>query len=261
MTVPVFDLNEVVFAYDAARPVLRGFGMRLEAGQFLGVIGPNGAGKSTLVHLLSGWLAPTSGGVECQGRPMPEWKRRDLARTIAVVPQREEGAFPFTVEEIVLMGRYPHLAGPIGFEDEEDHRVARESIAAVGLAGFERRPMGQLSGGERQLVLVARALAQKTPILLLDEPTSSLDLSHQRRVFSLLERLNREQGITILAVSHDINLAALYCHETAVLAGGTFVARGRPDDVLSESLLSTVYDVPVTVFHSPEGRLTVGIRK
>ncbi len=257
----VYDLDRVTFGYDSRKPVLRDLSLRIQEGDFLGIIGPNGAGKSTLVFLLSGWLRAQPGSVRFGGKPLESWTRRDLARRIAVVPQREEGTFPFTAEEIVLMGRHPHLGGFIGFEDEEDHHIAREALAAVGLAGYERRTMGRLSGGERQLVLVARALAQRASILLLDEPTASLDLNHQRQVFGLLEELNRTQGLTILAVSHDINLAALYCRETAVLARGHFAARGRPEDVLQRELLEAIYKVPVSIFRSPEGHLTVGIRK
>ncbi len=261
MTSSVFHLRDVHFGYDSERPVLQGLDLAIEEGSFLGIIGPNGAGKSTLLHLLSGWLRPSRGHVGFRNGPIERWTRPALARSIAVVPQREEGTFSFTVEDVVLMGRYPYLSGAIGFEDEEDHRIAREAIAAVGLEGFESRPLGQLSGGERQLALVARALAQDTGVLLLDEPTASLDLRHQRRIFSLLERLNAEKKATIVAVSHDINLAALYCRETAVLAHGRFVARGRPHEVLNESLLQEVYNVPVSVFRSPEGHISVSLRK
>ena len=144
----VFDLRGVSFGYEPSRFVLRDLDFTLRKGDFVGVIGPNGAGKSTLLHLLSGWLKPASGQVFFQGREMAAYSRAELAREIAVVPQREEWAFPYTVEEAALMGRYPHRKGMLGFDDEEDVRIAREAIAAAGLAGFENRLLQQLSGGE-----------------------------------------------------------------------------------------------------------------
>ncbi len=259
---PLMELRGVSFRWTpAGPPVLEGVDLALREGDFLGVIGPNGAGKSTLLNLMSGWLRPTGGEVRLEGRPLEHWPRREIARRVAVVPQREEGAFPFTALEVALMGRHPHTAGGFGFEDEEDHRVAREALGAVGLAGFENRALSQLSGGERQMALIARALAQRPRLLLLDEPTSSLDPRHQKRVFSLLERLNREERLTVVVVSHDLNLAALFCREAAPLAGGRLRARGAPESALDPRLLAEIFQVEFAVYRSPEGAMTLGMRK
>jgi len=160
-TNPLFNLRDVRFAYEPGWAVLDGLSLSINEGDFLGIIGPNGAGKSTLIHILSGWLRPEAGEALFSGRAISEWPRTELARQIAVVPQREEGVFPFTVEEIVLMGRYPMSRGALAFEGEDDRQIAREAIEAAGLGGLAGRPVSQLSGGERQRVLMARALAQK----------------------------------------------------------------------------------------------------
>lgn len=257
----VFELSDVSFAYQVGRPVLDHLDLRVEEGDFLGIIGPNGVGKSTLLHVLTGCLGAQSGEVRFLERGIGEWSRLELARRIALVPQREEGIFPFRVEDIVLMGRYPHARGVLGFEDAEDYRIAREAIEAVGLAGFAHRVPAQLSGGEQQLVLLARALAQQPRVLLLDEPTASLDLHHQRRIFSLLAEWNHREGVTILAVSHDINLAAMYCREMAIVSAGRIVARGSAAEVLNEDRLSDVYRVPVTVHRLGDDERFVTVRK
>lgn len=257
----VHELRGVSFAFPNGREVLSGCDFLLREGDFVAVIGPNGAGKSTLLNLLTGYLSPKNGEVNFRGKPLRAWNRRDLACHIAVVPQREETTFPFTVEQAVLMGRYIHQAAPFGFESDEDHAIAREAIAMVDLEGLANRRATELSGGEQQRLLIARALAQKSPVLLLDEPTSSLDIAHQQLVFSLLERLNRELGLTILTISHDINLAALYCKEIAILSDGCFVARGAPQEVLTETRLSEVYRASVSVTAGESGAPTVMLRK
>ncbi|TPW16413.1 MAG: iron complex transport system ATP-binding protein, partial [bacterium] len=165
------DLN---FSYHAGATVLGAATLDIPAGSFLGIVGPNGAGKSTLLHLLSGALTPSSGEVRLDEQPLNDWKRRDIARRIAVVPQAEPHAFPYRAGEIVMMGRTPWLSGLLSTETADDHAAVRRAMTSVGIADLSCRPLGQLSGGERQMVLVARALAQEPKILLLDEPTASL---------------------------------------------------------------------------------------
>jgi iron complex transport system ATP-binding protein len=249
---PAYEVAGASFRYRPSQPLLEGVDLTLAPGDFVALIGPNGAGKSTLLHLLTGWLQPAAGTVHLGGRPIGRWNRGAIARSVAVVPQREEGVFDFTVLEMVLMGRFPHASGTISFESEDDHRAAIEALERVCLAGFEHRSCQQLSGGERQRLLVARALAQETPIILLDEPTSSLDLGHQRMLFALLRELN-EAGRTVLAISHDINLAAMYAKELAVLHRGRIVARGRPQEIVERSLLESVYQLPLSIIPTEYG--------
>lgn len=258
---PVLSVRGATFAYHPAAPVLRGVDLDVPAGAFLGIVGPNGAGKSTLLALLSGVLRPGAGEVRLEDRSLAEWKRRDVARRIAVVPQSEPMAFPYRVSEIVLMGRTPHLHGLLATETDEDRAAAARALDAVGIADLLCRPMNQLSGGERQMVLAARALAQEPGILLLDEPTASLDLAHQQALFRLLVRRNAEQGLTVVVVTHDLNLAALYCRSLAVLHGGRIAALGAPGDILKPDFLGNVYGAGLWSATAPTGAPIVGLTR
>jgi len=251
--------SDIFFSYIDGTTILAGLDLEIRPGSFLGIVGPNGAGKSTLLHLLSGALLPNRGVVRLGGRPLREWRRRDVARRIGVVPQNEAHSFSFRVDEMVLMGRTPYLTGLLSTETAEDRAAAGRALAAVGITELSGRTLDQVSGGERQMVLVARALAQEPDILLLDEPTAALDLAHQQRIFRLLKKLNRERGLTVVTVTHDLNLAALFCREIAVLHGGRIVARGAPGEILTASLLSSVYDAALWAGKSPAGTPIVGL--
>lgn len=258
---PAAQVTSVTFGYPDTGPVLTGVNLTVPVGGFLGIVGPNGVGKSTLLALLSGFLRPGAGRVELFGRPPGEWKRRELARTVAVVPQSESWSFPFRVSEVVLMGRTPYLSGPLALERAEDVAAAKRALDAVGLSDLACRPLDHLSGGERQMVLVARALAQEPELLLLDEPTASLDLAHQQQIFRLLTRLNAERGLTTVVVTHDLNLAALYCDRLAVLHGGRVVGEGSPAEILTAPLLSDIYAAQLWTTTSPSGAPIVGLER
>lgn len=260
-TTPHFEARDLHFAHRAAQPILSGLSMSVDAGAFAALIGPNGAGKTTLLRLMTGLFQPDSGNISYRGKPLTGWFRRAFAREVAVVPQHEDVLFPYTVEETILMGRFAHQHALVGFDDEEDRAIAAGVLRLVDLEGFASRRMDALSGGERQRVLVARALAQCPSVLLLDEPTSSMDLHHQRQLFGLLETLNAEHGITVFVVTHDINLAAMYARRLLVLDGGTIVADGTPEVVLNEETLRRVYRVPITVLRTEDGMPVVSMRK
>ncbi len=219
-------------------------------GELLGIVGPNSAGKSTLLRLLSKVVAPQRGRILIQGREISALPRMALAQRVAVVPQEFHVAFPFRVAEVVLMGRYPHAGGG-AWESDRDRAVAQAALEATGIPDLASRRMDELSGGERQLVSIARALAQEATILLLDEPTAHLDLRHQGIVLEILLRHHREgQGTTIL-VSHDLNLAAEHCDRLLLLARGRVRALGRPEEVITEAHLEPAYGCPVTVERHP----------
>ncbi len=217
----------------------------------LGLAGRNGAGKTTLFRVASRVLAPERGRVCVEGTPVSELSRRELARRLAVVPQDVTVAFPFRAGEVVLMGRSPHLSG-LGFEATRDVELARQAMAELGIEALADRAVSQLSGGERQLVLVARALAQQPRVLLLDEPTSHLDLRHRTVV---LERVRRfaEAGGAAVVVSHDLTLAARSCDRIALLDAGTLLACGAPAEVLTEENLHAAFDVEARVLEAPDG--------
>jgi iron complex transport system ATP-binding protein len=252
----------VVFAY--ARPERRrerafafsGLSFAVERGEVFGVIGPNSAGKTSLLRLLTRVLEPQRGEILLDGRPvraLPPW---ELARRVAVVPQEAPRPFPFSVEQLVLMGRYPHAPGRF-FEDAADVAAARAAMAATGTLELGRVPLEQLSGGERQRALLARALAQEPRLLVLDEPTAHLDLRYQAETAALLRRLNAERGMTILLVSHDLNLAAELCDRLLLLNAGEVARVGTPGEVLEQALLEDVFGCRVTVDKSASGRPVV----
>jgi ABC-type cobalamin/Fe3+-siderophores transport system ATPase subunit len=229
----------------ASRAALDGVACRVGAGELVAVAGPNGSGKTTLVRALSGLLRPGEGVVRVRGRPLASWGRAELARVMGVVPQREEIVFPLRVDETVMLGRYAHLgslAAP-GAADRAAVATALERCDATGLAG---RSVDSLSGGEWQRVRLARALAQEPAILVLDEPTASLDVRHEMEILELIRRLV-DGGLAGLVVTHQLNLAARFADRMMVLSEGRLMAEGAPREVLREELLTRVFQWPVAV--------------
>ncbi len=237
--------------------VLDGVSLSVPRGSIVGLIGPNGSGKTTLVRLLSGTLKPTTGSVALDGVPLSTLSRRDLARRIAVVPQDTHVTFDFSAIEIVLMGRYAHL-GAFALEGPDDFAIARQALAATGTTALESRQFATLSGGEKQRVVIASALAQASDILLLDEPTTALDVGFQFEITTLLAQLNRERGTTMVVSTHDLNLAATLCTELILIRGGRVLAQGKTSEVLTAANIRQLYDVEADVtFHPRAGHLTV----
>ena len=216
------------------------------ASEIVGVIGPNGCGKTTLVRILAGVLAPQAGQVRLADRPLATYRRAEVARRVAVLAQDAVVGFPFTALEVVLMGRAPHQS-MLGFASARDLAIARAAMARLDVADLEARPIDRLSGGERQRVLLARALAQEPEVLLLDEPTTHLDLRHQAELLDLIHDLRRERGVAVVAVLHDLNLAALGCNRLVLLADGRVVHAGTPAAVLTVEALGEAYGAAVRV--------------
>ena len=229
---------------------LRDISFEVQRGEFLGVIGPNGSGKTTLMKVIDGILVPEKGGVIIKGHAISCMKRKDIARLVAVVPQDSAMVFSFKALEIVMMGRVPHL-GMLRFEGKSDLRIAHSAMEMTDTASLAARNMETLSGGERQRVLIARALAQDPEVVLLDEPTAFLDIRHQADFFGLMKRLNRERDLTVLAVTHDINLAAAYCDRIVLLKEGRIHALGTPGEVITEANIRNVYETDVLVDANP----------
>lgn len=259
---------DVSFAYAAGTPVGSGGGevrdwildrvsTSLVRGQILGILGPNGSGKTTLLRLLSGTRRPTQGDVLLDGTSLTQLSRRAIAQRIAVVPQETQLAFEYSVLEMVLMGRHPHL-GLFELEGPRDFEVARDALKATGTGHLEGRLFNTLSGGEKQRVVIASALAQASDILLLDEPTASLDLGYQLEIARLLTALNGDRGVTIAISTHDLNLAASVCHQVAMIREGRIVAAGPTAEVLTTANVRTLYDVDADVqLHPASGHLVV----
>ncbi|MCB0290939.1 MAG: heme ABC transporter ATP-binding protein [Calditrichaeota bacterium] len=234
-------------------PILRDISLSIAGQQLAGLIGPNGAGKSTFLKIIAGLLPPHSGSISLAGKHLPDYSRKSLARLTGLVPQHFQAAFDFTVYEIVAMGRYPYQSS-FRSERGEDRQVIRRAMEETEVWQFRDRPFSELSGGEQQRVVLASALAQEPRILLLDEPTSALDIKHQLRFYEILKRLPQERSMTILTVTHDINLAARFCERILVMKEGRIVADGPPETVIEKSLLEQVYEVPVEVLIHPRSQ-------
>jgi iron complex transport system ATP-binding protein len=248
MAVNVINLS---YSY-GSRPVLKNLTFSVPKSDFFIIIGPNGSGKTTLMKVISGILKPQKGRLEILNRSIGHYNLKALARTIAFVPQMVTVDFPFTVIEMVLMGRSPYL-GMLGLEHEKDMEIAKQAIAFTGVEHLTHRKLDQLSGGEQQRVFIARAICQEPDVILLDEPTASLD--HQVRVMDLMEKLKVEKGVTVVMVSHDVNLAAMYGDQLLLLSNGQIVCQGLPDEVLTFQTLEEAYGCTLLVDESPLGKI------
>ena len=244
------EVQDLSFSYRNGR-VLRGVSFTLGGGEILGVIGPNSAGKTTLLRLLSRVLTPEAGRIFLFGRDLAAMAKREVARHVAVVPQEFQVAFPFTVEQVVSMGRYPHTHG-IGLENPDDQQVVQQALDETGTSHLSRKYLDQLSGGEKQRAVIARALAQEPRLLLLDEPMAHLDLSHQMEIVRLLKRLKQERGLTIILVSHDLNAAVECSDRLLLLKSGEVVTAGRPEEVMRPEILEKAYGCPIWIGTDPE---------
>jgi iron complex transport system ATP-binding protein len=222
-------------------------------GEFFVIIGPNGAGKTSLLKVLAGLQKPDQGSVTVKGKNILQYRRRNLSQIMAIVPQQIEVGFPFTVADTVIMGRSPHL-GILGMEGENDFYIAGEAMKFTDVAHLADRKLYQLSGGELQRVIIARAICQQPEIILLDEPTTALDPAHQLKIMDLMEKFRREQGTTIIMVSHDLNLASMYGDRLLLLKEGSVIKKGEPGAVLDKKLLEKSYGCRMMVDESPLGQ-------
>ena len=248
------EAKDVRVALDK-REIIHGIGLDVESGAWHAVIGPNGAGKSTLLRAVAG-LLPHSGSIRVGSAAISGLSAKERARLIAYVPQQPQLPADVTVAEYVLLGRTPHL-GYLGVEGAQDKAIAASALDRLDLTGFAGRRLGTLSGGERQRVVLARALAQQARVLLLDEPTTALDLGHQQQVLDLVDELRRDEGLTVVSTLHDLSVAAQYADELTLLVGGNAVARGGAVEVLTEANVTKHYDAKVRVFDDGTGRPVV----
>jgi iron complex transport system ATP-binding protein len=236
------------------KQVLRQVSFTVEVGEFFVIIGPNGAGKTSLLQVMAGLTEPAAGDVEVLGRPLAAYGRREFSRRVAVVAQHVPVEFPFRVAETVLMGRSPHLR-LWEVERDKDRRLAEEAMFFTDVAHLADRRLDQLSGGERQRVFIARAICQQPRLLLLDEPTAALDPAHRVKILDLMERLRREQGVTVIMASHDLNLAAMYGDRLLLLSGGRVASAGSPGEVLTSERLAECYGCLLLVDENPLGKV------
>jgi cobalamin transport system ATP-binding protein len=236
------------------RPVVDRVDLQVGSGEWLALIGPNGAGKTTLLRAVAR-LLPFTGSIALHGRPANAMPRAELSRLLAVVPQEPSTPPWMTVGEYVLLGRTPHL-GPLAKEGTRDREAAGRALARLDLLGYGDRQLGTLSGGEKQRVVVARALAQEARIVLLDEPTAALDIGHQQQALELLDSLRAESGLTLVAAMHDLTLAAQYADRMVLLDEGRVVADGPPHDVLTERVIARHYDATIQVVRV-DGKIAV----
>ncbi len=260
----MIELDDVDFAYAAPggveRQVLRGVSLRLQQGELVALVGTNGSGKTTLLRLLAGTLPPTSGRVALHGRELHGLSRTAIARRVALLPQSLELPHGFSVSELVEMGRTAHAERLFGATDR-DRAAVRRALHEAGAAELADRHPAELSGGERQRVLVAMALAQEPELLLLDEPTLHLDLAHQVTLLESVVALQRARRATVVAVFHDLNLAAAFAPRVAVLADGRIVADGPPRDVLTPNFVERVFGVPVAEALTRDGDRYLALRR
>ena len=260
----VYEVQSLYFRYGSAGNAspwtLSNINFHINAREMLGIVGPNGSGKTSLLKLLARMLRPQQGEITLYGRSLQAATQIEVARQVAVVPQDTQSAFPFSVAETVLMGRYPHRHRSrwdygFGWDSPEDCAIAQQAMITMDVAHLAQRSVMDLSGGERQRTVIARALTQTPKVLLLDEPTAFLDLQHQLEICSVLGSLKEERGLTIVLVSHDLNLASQYCDRIVMLKDGGMFAMGKPSEVIRPDVLEAVYGCAVLVDAHPESGL------
>lgn len=230
--------------------ILRGIDLKVEQGEMVGIIGPNGSGKTTLIRTISGNLKPDSGEVLLYGKKATEFSSKELSKKVSVIPQLPQVLYPFTVEEFLIMGRFPH-SGRYGYSIEKDYSVVNNIISLTGLENIKTRRMHELSGGERQRAIIAQGFIQEAGLMLLDEPTSHLDIYYQCQLLNLLAKYNKNSGTTIIIVLHDLNLAANYCDRLILLKNGTVYQQGVPKKVITNENIEAVFGTPVIVKENP----------
>ena len=245
----MLSIQNIVAAY-GENVALQNVSAEIRAGEFLGLIGPNGSGKTTLLRVISGVLLPREGHVQLGDTNLQDVGRRRLAKIMAFLSQDITLDFSFTVREVVLMGRSPHLSR-IGWETSEDIEIAERAMALTGTTCLADRIVTELSGGERQRAFIAMCLAQEPEVLLLDEPTNHLDIAHQLSTLDLIRAFNRQTGMTVVSVFHDLNLAAEYCDRLVMLNGGRVAAVGTPEEILTKDMIRNVYGAQVFIRHNP----------
>jgi len=245
----LLTVEDLVCGYNGTE-VIRGLSFSVEEGEFFGIIGPNGSGKTTLFRAIGGTLKPRKGRVLLRGREVSRISRLEMAREVALLPQFMEILFPFTVEEFVMMGRYPHIPR-FGRTTRRDLIEVEKSMEMTGTLSLRNRMISELSGGERQRCLLAQGLAQEPRLLLLDEPTAHLDIGHQIEAMDIVRSLNKKRTITVLVILHDLNLAGEYCDRLVLLNDGWIHSSGKPKDVLTYQAIEEVYKTVVVVSTNP----------
>jgi len=254
------DIHDLTVAYDSI-PVLDGTSFQVNRGDLVALLGANGAGKSTLLRCISRILKPANGHILLDDRELKLLNNREAARLMAVVPQETAADFDFTVEDIVMMGRFPYLTR-FRKEEQKDREIVLRAMEMTGVTHLAERSIAQLSGGEKQRVVMARAVAQQPEALLLDEPTANLDIGYQSMLLEMASRLNSEQGVTVIAAIHDINLAVHHFNRFILLAGGRVLATGRADEVITAENIQKSYGVPASTFRHPlHGVLQVSVAR
>ncbi len=254
------DVHGLKLTYDTF-PVLDGAEFKIEKGDLVALLGANGAGKSTLLRCISRILQPTGGKIILDGRDLDKLNSRETARLMAVVPQETTADFDFTVEDIVMMGRFPYLRR-FQKESREDYHIVKRAMEMTGVLHLAERSIATLSGGEKQRVIMARAISQQPEVLLLDEPTANLDIGYQSMLLELAARLNREQGVTVIAAIHDINLAVHHFSRFIMLSDGRVLAAGRPEEVITPENIHKSYGVPASTYRHPlHGVLQISVAR
>lgn len=243
------DVNNLQFGY-GPETVLKNVSIKASDRDFLGIIGPNGSGKTTLLRCISRVVSPQSGTVLIDGKNVNTLSRMDIGKLVALVPQTTNVDFSFTVRDMVFMGRTPHIPR-FGLEKSTDFKITEQAMEMVGISHLSDRLYEELSGGEKQRVIIARALAQQSPVLLLDEPTAHLDLGTQYEILELISKLRQSRGITVIGVFHDLNLAAMYCNILVLLQSGMVVSTGNPESVITSDSIRKIYGIDALVRKHP----------
>ncbi len=255
MNSSILQVQDINFSYDQ-ETVLRSISINIKSQEFVGVIGPNGSGKSTLLKLLGSVLKPDSGQIFFKEKNYIDYQRKQLAQSITWVPQEHPMVFPFKVSEIVLMGRHPYLSA-FTFEGENDIKIARSAMKQTQTLQFAERGFNEISGGEKQRVVIAGAIAQEPELMILDEPTSALDIKYQIQILNILKTLNENKKTTVILAMHDLHLASKYCTRLILLDEGKIFKDGKTEEVLQKEYIETVYGLKVHLIHDQSGNIII----